>query len=72
MPEFEVGDFVKHMQSDVHVFEIVDELTSSPPGRSSLFECVLVSPPLDQLGDEDAAKVKTEVHTCIAKTICTK
>ena len=37
---FPIGSFVKHKQNDYFVSQIVEELTSVPPGEPSLYRCV--------------------------------
>jgi hypothetical protein len=43
MGRFQHGDFVKHKASEVHVFQVLFELESVPPGLPSLYRCM----PLD-------------------------
>jgi len=40
MGKFQHGDFVKHKASEVHVFQVLHELESVPPGRPSLYRCM--------------------------------
>ncbi len=40
MRKFSVGDRVKHKGSDHHVFEVLQELESVPPGGPSLYRCM--------------------------------
>lgn len=40
MGKFSIGDFVKHRQDPHHVFQILGELTSVPPGEPSLYRCM--------------------------------
>ena len=40
MGKFSHGDFVKHRKDPHHVFQVLDELTSVPPGGSSLYRCM--------------------------------
>ena len=37
---FSHGDLVKHKKDRHHVFMVLDELTSVPPGKSSLYRCM--------------------------------
>ena len=40
MGKLSIGDFVKHTQDPHRVFQILDELTSVPPGGPSLYRCM--------------------------------
>lgn len=40
MSKFVHGDFVKHRASDIHVFQVVLEMESVPPGLPSLYRCM--------------------------------
>ena len=40
MGRFQHGDFVKHKASEVHVFQVLLELESVPPGKPSLYRCM--------------------------------
>ncbi len=40
MGKLSIGDFVKHKKDPHHVFQILDELTSVPPGGPSLHRCM--------------------------------
>ena len=40
MSRFAIGDFVKHNNDPHHVFQVLDELTSVPPGGPSLYRCM--------------------------------
>jgi hypothetical protein len=39
MSKFQLGDFVKHKESDYHIFEVLFEMKSVPRGGTSLYEC---------------------------------
>lgn len=40
MSKFVHGDFVKHKASDIHVFQVLLEMESVPPGLPSLYRCM--------------------------------
>jgi len=40
MGKFKKGDLVKHKASEIHVFQVLEELESVPPGEPSLYRCI--------------------------------